>query len=148
MREYFTDASYSSQTGVGVVATMEVIDGERRAAIVTEHRGIDSFMLEKLGIARCVLSADGRPATIYTDCLGAIYDHYGDHIQVVWIPGHVRPSNRSPIDRLFSSMDRLARREMHRISRRIASSSSSQEQEPMLLSRTLPASPRAFGVTN
>lgn len=113
---FFTDASYSPHTGLGIIVTMEVVDGIAKEPIVTEHIGIKNSQLEKMGIKRCIDLANERLVTIYTDCESGIKDITSDKISFNWIKGHKKSANiKTGNDIFFRKVDILARRELRRI---------------------------------
>lgn len=113
---FFTDASYSPQLKIGVIATIEVENGVEKEIVITEHNMIKNSELEKMGIERCIKLADGRNATIYTDCESALKGKIHDNISFVWIKGHKSLENRkTETDILFRKVDLIARRRLREL---------------------------------
>lgn len=115
---FFTDASYSPQTGIGVIVVKQVVDNEE-IDFVFHHQGIKNSELEKLGIDICVHSAvaAGMPAHIYTDCQSALSSYSNvPNATFHWIQGHLAKKDRtSAPDRYFRAVDLKARKELRRL---------------------------------
>lgn len=117
--KFFTDASYSPEMKVGVVVTLETVDGIEMEPIVTVHNNVKNSQLEKIGIERCIEiginKTDGQ-FTIYTDCESSIKFYNNDLINIKWIKGHKSKSSRISFEDLtFRKVDLLARKNLRQI---------------------------------
>lgn len=104
--ELFTDASYCQLTGVGVIS----IDIYENDSIIHELdyycNDVNISELETMGVQECinyVKSNKLKNYTIYTDHIGI----KGKNI--IWIKGHSKQTNRSPIRNKFRRVDKRSR---------------------------------------
>ena len=120
--KYFTDASYSPQTGIGVIVIKKVI-GENKIDLVKKFTDKKNSELEKIGIEICYNDAIqnhyNANVSIYTDCKSGI-NEYNDlkNIKINWIKGHCPKKDRTnENEKMFREVDIKARKELRNLTK-------------------------------
>lgn len=121
--KYYTDASYSPQTGFGVIAIRKVVNSNMITDSTTTYHGIKNSELEKIGIEICIRDAQeqcnttGSMIHVFTDCESSISNYESEiNLKVHWIQGHLAKKNRiSEDDRHFREVDLKARKELRKL---------------------------------
>ena len=120
MIRYFTDASYSPQTGLGVIVIKKVIDKEV-IDYIQNYQGFKNSELEKIGIDFCIHNGKTEhPNTeiqIFTDCESSLSNYtLLPDVSVQWIRGHLPKRDRiHENDQFFREVDLKARKELRKL---------------------------------
>lgn len=90
--KYFTDASYSPQTTLGVIAIKKVFNNVETDYIHV-YKGLKNSELEKVGIKLCVYNRNTEHAdtyaNVFTDCESSIHNLNFPNVSLNWIKGHM-----------------------------------------------------------
>ena len=122
--KYFTDASYSPQTGLGVIVIKKV-NGNNITDLVERYKGKKNSELEKIGIEKCYNDAITNHyntfVSIYTDCKSGINEFdCSANIEINWIKGHCPKKDRITEDeKYFREVDIKARKELRKMTNNI-----------------------------
>lgn len=120
MIRYFTDASYSPQTGLGVIVIKKVIDKEV-IDYIQNYQGFKNSELEKIGIDFCIhngkIEHPNTEIQIFTDCESSLSNYtLLPDVSVQWIRGHLPKRDRiQENDQFFREVDLKARKELRKL---------------------------------
>jgi len=115
MVDCYTDASYSKEIK-GSIIGYKIGDDP----IVTEFLDqVKNTQAEIMAIEKCITLCKKKypdhKIHIYTDCQKAIKSNYGSNVEIHKMIGHIKKSLQDDKQKIFSSVDKITRKELRKI---------------------------------
>jgi len=112
--EYYSDASYNNQMGIGVIGFMGP-DLNVITQMVNVHGSTGCEVEAFNRMLDYAKSNDHSDIIAYTDCnkvvkMGSEIDYDDLHVSVIKVKGHSKMSDKSPQDLLFKTVDKAVRK--------------------------------------
>lgn len=110
----FTDCSYCPKYNIGVIVHKIYTSENCFFQTIINLDGVKNSELEKIGISECIkdcsiISTECK-IIIYTDCESSLKETYPNNVEIKYIKGHSKKSDRDNIGLIFRDVDILARK--------------------------------------